>query len=230
MNVAVLFNRSVTATVRCIPVSSQPVEGERSAGGTHVFINEQARQILFNDGYRKVAHFFSMFTGQLDSGVVWIDSGLKSVSHHYDPDTGSGIWFWPSAAEKCSEFFSRALQQWQSKRHARAVFFLGAAVHLIQDLCVPHHASCKVFGGHVDFEDWAGRRKSHYKVDSGGTYGISENPEGWVVENAGVAKGYYSQVADNLPEGYHRAAEALLPRAQQTTAGFLMLFYNRLNV
>jgi len=82
----------------------------------------------------------------------------------------------------------------------------------------------------VDFEDWAGRRKSHYKVDSGGTYGISENPEGWVVENAGVAKGYYSQVADNLPEGYHRAAEALLPRAQQTTAGFLMLFYNRLNV
>jgi len=65
LNVAVLFNRSVTATVRCIPVSSQPVEGERSAGGTHVFINEQARRILFNDGYRKVAHFFSMFTGQL---------------------------------------------------------------------------------------------------------------------------------------------------------------------
>ena len=228
LNVAALFNRSVTATVRCIPVSSRPVEGEKTAGGTHVFINEQARRILFNDVYRKVANFFSMFAGQLDGGVVWIDSGLKSVSHHYDPYTGSGMWFWPSAAEKCSEFFSRALNLWQTKRHARAMYFLGAAVHLVQDLCVHHHAACRLFGGHAQYEGWAGKRKLDYSADCGGIYDISGSSGDWIDENARIAGKYLSLVDNNSTGGYHTATKSLLPRAQQTTAGFLMLFYNRL--
>jgi len=228
LNVAALFNRSVTATVRRSPVSSRPVEEKREAGGTHVFINEQARRILFNDGHRKVANFFNMFTGQLDGGVVWIDSGLKSVSHHYDPDTGSGMWFWPSAAEKCSEFFSSALNLWQSKKHTRAMFFLGAAAHLVQDLCVPHHAACRLFAGHAQYEGWAARRKFDYSAERGGIYDISGNPADWVDENARTAGKYLSLVDNNSSEGYHTATKSLLPRAQFTTAGFLLLFYSRL--
>lgn len=223
-----MFNRSVSATVKYFTASSPPAQGGREFGGTHAFINEQGREILFNDGYRKAANFYKMFASQLDAGVLWIDRGLKSACHHYDPDTGSGMWFWPTAAEKCSDFFSKAQNLWRSKKHARAMFFLGAATHLVQDLCVPHHAVCRLFGGHVNYEGWAEKRKLDYKVDRGGIYDISGNPEDWIVDNARLAKEHLFLVDNNSTEDYHRATKALLPRAQFTTAGFLLLFYNRI--
>lgn len=228
MNVAVMFNRSVSATVKYFNPSPPPAQGMSDTGGTHAFINEQGREILFNDGYRKAAQLFKMFAGQMDAGALWVDRGLKSACHHYDPDTGSGMWFWPSAAEKCSDFFSRALNLWQSKKHSRAMFLLGAAAHLVQDLCVPHHAACRLFGGHAQYEGWAEKKKLDYSVDSGGIYDISGSPGNWIAENARIAKEYLSFVDNNSTKGYHRATKALLPRAQFTTAGFLLLFYNRL--
>lgn len=228
MNVAVMFSRSMVATAKYISAASYPIIGIKGDRSTHTFINDQGRQILFNDGHRREAAFFNMFAGQLDYGAVWIDRGLKSTAHYYDPGTGAGMWIWPSAAEKCSEFFTRALSLWQAKKHSRAMFFLGASAHLVQDLCVPHHAACRVFGGHVDFEDWAEKRRGDYRVDSGGIYGISDKPDQWIAENARLAKDCYPLVEDHSPEGYHRATKAMLPRAQKTTAGFLLQFFKQL--
>ncbi|SHE57939.1 phospholipase C [Desulforamulus putei DSM 12395] len=181
-----------------------------------------------NDGYKQAAQFFNMFADQLDSGVVWVDNGLQSACHLYDPDTKSGMWHWPSAAEKCVEFYHKALKLWHNKKHARAMFFLGAALHLVQDVCVPHHASCKIFNGHVDYESWVEIRRHHYLTEDGGIYQISDQPQDWITENAKLAKQYFSLVSQGLPEDYHRATAVLLPRAQQTTAGFLLHFYNQL--
>lgn len=108
------------------------------------------------------------------------------------------------------------------------MFFLGATLHLVQDLCVPHHASCNIFSGHKDFEQWAEKRKHDYKVDSGGIYGISDKPEEWIAENAKLAKSYYQLLLNGSDNDYHQATEILLPRAQHTTAGFLLHFYNQL--
>lgn len=228
LNVATIFSRFVATTTKYVSSASPSIQMVGGTSSTHPYINKQGVQILFNDGYRKEAKLFNLFTDQLDNGVVWIDKGLKSTYHHYDPDTGTGMWLWPSAAEKCSDFFTKSLKLWQNKKHALAMFFLGAAIHLVQDVCVPHHASCKVFNGHVEFEGWAEDRKDSYSIDSGGIYGISGKPEEWIAENARLAKNYYSLVENNSPDGYHRAIEILLPRAQRTTAGFLLHFYNQL--
>ncbi len=228
MSVAVLFSRSIVATASLISSVSCPDKGVTGAGSTHSFINGQGRRILYNDGYRKEALFFSMFASHLDDGVIYIDRGMKSACHYYDPDTGSGMWFWPGAAEKCSEFVVRALKLWRGKKHAKAMFFLGAAVHLVQDLCVPYHAACRALGGHMDFEAWVEKRRNNYRAESGGIYDISDRPEDWVAENARLAKDCFHLIKDRETEGYHSVAKKMLTRAQLTTAGFLLDFYRRL--
>jgi len=164
----------------------------------------------------------------LENGVVWVDKGLKSACHYYDPDTGTGMWLWPNAAKKCAEFFYKSLNLWQRKKHAMAMFFLGAAIHLVQDVCVPHHAANKMFNCHLEYENWVEKRKENYKVDRGGIYEIYVKPEEWISENARLAKGYFHFVGNSTQGGYHKATEELLPRAQCTTAGFLLNFYNLL--
>lgn len=228
MGVAAVLGWPISATAKYFSTSSHPVHRTKGPESTHPFINVQGRRILFNDGHRKASHIFNIFADQLDRGVVWIDKGLKNACHYYDSENGCGIWLWPSAADKCNDFFTRALDLWKDKKHARAMFFLGAAIHLVQDLCVPHHACCKIFSGHNDFESWADRNKNNYMVDSQGLYGISDNPEDWIAENARLAREYYTLVESSTPEKYHRATKILLPRAQATTAGFLLLFYQQL--
>lgn len=229
VNAAAMLSWFVSTTAKCISSAPLPIQVLGPVSSTHSFINEQGRRILLHDGYRKAAHLFDLFAVQLDLGVVWIDRGFKSAYHHYDPDRGTGMWLWPSAAEKCSEFFNRAVKLWHEKKHARAMFFLGAALHLVQDVCVPHHASCKIFDGHMDFEDWAEQRKDNYRVERGGKYGQSVKPEEWIAENARLAKDCFPLVSAYSAQGYHRATEVLLARAQQTSAGFLLLFYRAVN-
>lgn len=227
ISVATMFNWAVSATANYISLTPPLIEEIGETSNTHIFINRQSLEILINDGYKKEAQLFQMFASQLDNGVIWIDKGLKSTCHYYNPDTGTGMWLWPSAAEKCSMLFDKSLKLWQNKKHAMAMFFLGAAIHLVQDVCVPHHASCKILGGHLDFEGWVEKRKEHFSVESGGLYNISPKIIDWIAENARLAKNYYNMVSNNSPEGYNQATEVLLPQAQRSTAGFLLHFYNQ---
>jgi phospholipase C len=228
LNVTSMFSILVTTTTKHISMTSLPVQGVKGASSTHSFITDQARQILENDGYKKAAQVFNIFDEQLENGVVWVDKGLKSTCHYYDPDTGTGMWLWPNAAQKCADFFYKSLSLWQRKKHTMAMFFLGAATHLVQDVCVPHHAACKMFNCHLEYENWVEKRKKNYLVDCGGIYGISNKPEEWISENARLAKEYFHSVGNGTQEGYHKATKELLPRAQFTTAGFLLNFYNQL--
>ena len=228
LSITMMLSWSLATADKYIASMPIPIEWVRGDSATHSFINEQGRKILFNDGHKKAFQFFQIFAEPLDSGVLWVDTGLKSTCHLYDPDTQSGMWFWPSAAEKCTEFYNKARKLWQQKKHDKAIFYLGAAIHLVQDMCVPHHAACKIFGSHMDFEDWAESHKDHYKVTRGGIYDLALKPEEWIAENARLAKAFYPLVEDGARTGYHQAAEILLPQAQRTTAGFLLQFYNQL--
>lgn len=230
LNVTSMFSILVTNTTKNVSMNSLPVQGVKGASSTHSFIINQAIKILENDGYKKAARIFSIFDEQLENGVVWVDKGLKSACHYYDPDTGTGMWLWPSAAKKCAVFFHKSIHLWQRKKHAMAMFFLGAATHLVQDVCVPHHAACKMFNCHLEYENWVVKRKENYKVDSGGIYEISLNPEEWISENARLAKNYFHFVGNSSQAGYHKATEVLLPRAQYTTAGFFHNYYNQLYI
>ncbi|WP_073163637.1 zinc dependent phospholipase C family protein [Desulfofundulus australicus] len=199
------------------------------ASDTHVFCNEQGRIILYHDGYRDCARLIGRFATQLDAGVTWADRGLRSTTHHFDPRRGVGVWAWGNAAQKCRQYFDRALFFWHRGKYRKALFMLGAAVHLVQDACVPHHACCQLFDGHLDYEKWVKGRKHYYRVNSGGLYHLGHTPEEWVAANAWVAREYYPLVrASSGEESYHEATGVLLPRAQRSTAGFLLFFYRHI--
>ncbi|MBE3587058.1 MAG: zinc dependent phospholipase C family protein [Thermoanaerobacteraceae bacterium] len=215
----------VTTASRYLSAMPLPLQ-VLGASDTHVFCNEQGRLILFNDGHRECARFLSQFAICLNRGVTWADRGLRSTTHHFDPLRGRGVWAWANAIQKCRQYFERALLLWQRGRRGKAMFMLGAAVHLVQDACVPHHACCKLFDGHLEYEKWAKKRKHYYRVRSGGLYNLGATPEEWVRANALVAREYYHLVcASSNEEGYHQATEILLPRAQCSTAGFFLYFY-----
>lgn len=191
------------------------------ASSTHVFCNQQGRVILFNDGYKQIAQLFNRFSNELDKGVIWADQLWRSMAHHYNPETGRGVWFWPNSAQKCSAYLKKAFMFWRQGKHTKAMFFIGAATHLVQDACVPHHAYCQMFDGHLDYERWVKERKHYYKINSGGLYNLGHTPEEWIRANARVARKYYDYVkSPGSDEFYHQATVLLLLLTQRSTAGF----------
>ena len=194
---------------------------------THIFVNNQALKILFADGYVSQAQILSTYQMKLNEGVVEIDKGMGKASHHYNPLTRTGLLKWPTAYNKCCEYTQKARTYWLKAQYEYGAFLLGAAAHLVQDVCVPHHTTCKVFGGHVKYEKWANRHKADYAVEKGGIYDLGSTPGEWIHSNALISMPYLKMVTANNPEtNYDLASEILLKRAQRSTAGFLLFFLN----
>jgi len=207
--------------LKCIPLFAALITIPRQIWGastTHVFCNRQGRIILKNDGYEREARLFNQFGDVLDKGVVWADKGWRSTSHHYNPDTGRGIWPWASSAQTCAAYYSKAFSFWQGGNYNKAMFMIGAAAHLVQDACVPHHASCIICNGHQAYENWVEKRKLQFKVQSAGIYDHGDTPQDWIIENARLAKKYYSRLRSF--NDYQQVTAVLLPIAQRSTAGF----------
>lgn len=201
-------------------------------GGTHGFLVSQGIRILENDGWAELSRFYSENIEVITRGCYWADSTWKNAAHHYDPDTGKGLWIWPGAKDQCRDWFNLSLKFISSGNLEKALFFLGASVHTVQDACQPYHSNCVCLNGHQKYEIWADQHKEEFAVTSNGLYNLSPTAEGWVMENAIFSKPFLSRVSmkrgsDALNRDEHELREAtrvLLSRAQRTTAGFFVFF------
>ncbi|WP_304541908.1 zinc dependent phospholipase C family protein [Desulforamulus aquiferis] len=203
-----------------------PTQIVLGAGATHLFCNLQAIEILRNDNHLRAANLFSHFINQLEAGVIWADKGFKSLSHHYHPETSSGKWHWFNASTVFEEYFEQAISHWKSKKHEGAMFYLGAASHLLQDMCVPHHSRCVILDGHQEYEHWAEEHRNEYRVYEKGLYQKMTCPRDWIHHNASCSFNFFHLVKAGISEeSYHQATQALLPLAQQSTSGFWLYFY-----
>ncbi|MDU4961234.1 MAG: zinc dependent phospholipase C family protein [Sporomusaceae bacterium] len=195
---------------------------------THVFCNRQAITILSADGFYDSAAFYLRYLEALNAGVAWADQGWKNVNHYFSPDSRQGLWYFSTAVAEFNRYFNHSIRCMRRADPAGACFLLGAAAHLLQDLCVPHHARGKVFCGHKQYEDWAGRHYSRFAAGSGGIYRPGR-AESLLLANAAVSADLFSQVASEHDEASYQAATAiLLPLAQRTTAGLLLRFYQQM--
>ncbi len=191
---------------------------------THISCTRQALEILHNDGFAKYARTLEPFYSDLARGAVWADQGWKNTTHYFNPVTWKGVWHFPHALCTFLAWSRKAETNWRRGRRRQAMFFLGAAAHLVQDMCVPHHASSTVFDGHRAFETWATDHATDYLVKDGGEYRV-QFPADWIIANALVAGRFRAIMGPEQNEaGYSWAAAALLPRAQRTTAGYLAEF------
>jgi len=191
----------------------------------HQFFVSQAVEILRNDGHEKYANLIEFYGSQLNKGVNWADIGWKNITHYFDPDTGKGKLKFANAVDETVLYFNRAARHWREKDYNRAMFYLGAAVHIVQDLCVPQHAANSVSPGHRRYENWAKKRFAQYMVSSGGSYRRFESPAQFAFENARTASRYRDNV--KLRKGsksFHRATRVVLPMAQMSTAEFFHFF------
>ena len=195
---------------------------------THIFLNTQGVKILCNDGHKKVSNFINNYIGEIHKGVVWADKGWKNFAHYLDPYQNKGIWPWPDARFECNYYFKKALKFWRKGNVYKSMFFLGAAVHLVQDMCVPHHARGVAFNGHSSYERWVQDHFSLYSVNGNGIYNIATTVDDWINFNAKIAWSYYSDVCGSaaIEDNYHQTTTTLLAQAQRTTAGFLLYYFN----
>ncbi|MBC7884005.1 MAG: zinc dependent phospholipase C family protein, partial [Saprospiraceae bacterium] len=123
-------------------------------GITHEFCNHQAITILRNDGFEIYAQFLTTYKAELNAGVYWADKGWRNVSHYFEPASGKGLWQFATAIETFHSFYQQGIHNIYRRNYRQAVFLLGATAHLMQDLCVPHHARAQIFSGHKEYESW----------------------------------------------------------------------------
>lgn len=192
---------------------------------THKFLNMQAIQIMQHDGCSEAADFFSNFQPELDHGVQWADEGWKNAGHYLRLEE-KGLWRFPSAIDLFEQYTGLAIKNVRGGDVEKSVFFLGAAAHILQDVCVPHHARGKLFAGHRRYEEWVRQRYAQYCTLSGGVYFGSKRRE-ILLKNAAASADLLSLVNSGNSDAYHKATQILLPLAQQTTAGLLLFFFEQ---
>lgn len=194
-------------------------------GLTHRFINRQTVRILMADGYAQESEWLRRHLTAFNRGAVWADADWKNVHHYFNPATKRGLWRFHSAVEDFAAYFGRALKMEENGDSQQAAFYLGASAHLLQDLCVPHHARSKLLDGHKEFEAWAACHRNEFKVSVGGLYYNGCDYVDWLYGNAEQAADLYDCVAGEAQGAdYLQAAKILLPSAQRSTAGLLERF------
>lgn len=216
--------------LRLLLTAAAPLQGLIAPiSATHGFINRQALAILAADGYQDEAHWLLRRIDALCEGGDWADVGWKNVGHMYDPLIGRGFKGWPTAPQMFRGYWELARRYQAEQNESLAAFYLGAAVHIVQDLCVPHHAAATLWSGHREFEVWAARYRHRFAVHKGGLYDLSPTPEGWVIANADYTRANWSHCLTNRLDRplLHAAVGDLLSRAQRTTAGFIVYFCRR---
>jgi phospholipase C len=194
-------------------------------GYTHTFCVEQAITILKRDGLEDFSQIAAGYFKELKKGILWADTSWKCTSHFYNPQSKKGWSNLPNAVQEGEIYWHKAIAGWNKGQRKKAFFYLGACAHLIQDMCVPHHARGVVFAGHQEYENWAEGGCSQFKEDSCGEYGIGNTPERWIHHNALISADFFSQVKEGASiENFIKATETILPLAQRTTAGFIASF------
>jgi phospholipase C len=220
------YGRLLSYTFRVInPFKKVLMETECSI---HKLINTQALLILKNDNFSDAYILFSDYIVQINAGVVWADQDMKSSGHFYSPSRKRGLYGNRDALSLAIEYYQKALRYWNESDSERSMFFLGAAVHLVQDMTVPQHANIRLFDDHRKYEKYIRRTYQNYPsflVDQGGYY--LGNVEEFIRNNARNAIKIYAELGhikeDELR--FYAITKYTLPLAQKTTAGFFMRFY-----
>ncbi len=192
-----------------------------SPGITHVYCLDKALDLLRSDNKTNVLNYYQPFRTQIGQGLLWADHGWKNASHYFRQVGKQGLFRWPGAEVEFQFYYYKFLAGLEKDVH-KSMFYLGAALHLVQDMCVPHHAVGAMFNGHQEFEQWVRDNFQSIDMTGKGLYLSFSHPSAWLEHNARFSARYYHLVSSKRgSDAYRQAAEILIPRTIHTTAGFL---------
>nr|WP_330387917.1 zinc dependent phospholipase C family protein [Natronincola peptidivorans] len=194
----------------------------------HKFINLQALNILKNDGYAEEYNFFSSYILDINKGAVWADQDFKSSNHFYNPYKKKGLYGRRSAMELGVDYYFQSISLWKRGEFNKSLFYLGAALHIIQDMTIPQHANIRLLDSHRQYEAFV---KSTYQYIGdfkvkGGAYRL-DSIEGYIRFNARIALKVHKRFKDILDneQRYYLVTKCALPLAKKTTSGAMVMFY-----
>lgn len=228
MSLPALGNLSMVAGAKVLLAVISPLQGFfDQPGEAHEFCNRQAIKMIADSGNAGYASLLGTYLSELNAGVYWADKGWKNVCHYYEPVSGRGLWQFNNALEMFGYYYDRSLKALGGGELPKAVFFLGAAVHLLQDLCVPHHARAKVFNGHKEYESWVKIHYADYAVGSFDRVFYPEDRQKLLLANVAMAADLYDLVDSGQGNcRYHEVTAIALPQAQRATARLFEQFCN----
>lgn len=195
----------------------------------HKYIILQAVEILKNDGLSKEYEFFKKYIKNINEGVTWADQDFKSSNHFYHLEKGRGLYGFSDALTECSKYYNHAINYFDAGDIQKAMFYFGAACHLVQDATVPHHVNNKLLKSHRKFELWiVSKLMSDYSFEAFSNLVKYEKVEDYIVNNAVMANSTYLKYRNlkNKEERYAAIAISIVKEAQRTSAGLMINFYN----
>jgi phospholipase C len=195
----------------------------------HKYINIQAVEILKNDGYDDAYIFYKKHIKHLNDGVTWADQDFKSTNHFYHYKLERGLYGFSNALVECQKYYEESIRLIKNGEEHKGLFFLGASVHLIQDMTVPHHVNNRLLKSHRKFELWIIDRlfKQYNFSIMAGTKRYNSVEE-FIKNNAKFANSVhhkYMEIEDT-EQRYYKVAREILREAQITTAGYLLFYYD----
>lgn len=197
----------------------------------HKFINIQAIEILKNKEYDEVYSFYKANIKELNNGVAWADQDFKSSNHFYHHNKGTGLYGFSNALTEFHKYYNRALKFVEAGDLRQGMFYFGAACHLVQDATVPQHVNNKLLKSHRNFELWIiSRLMSDYSFPIFNEIIEQDNVEDYIKNNALFANKTYISYANvvDKEEKYKKISVLIVQRAQKTTAGLMLNFYNEI--
>lgn len=227
----------------------------------HKWCFEKARIVLRNDNREKI-DLIDQFANEINQGLELADTGageiatpicnipVAPVMHYLDPTKNMGIGGWISigsglitnAALFCESCSAIALQLWQRSDKALSMKVFGVALHLVQDLTVPHHARCQVLFNHREYEDMLHQNIASIPniPASNGIYDRNKYPVQWAYYTAREAYGYFGY-CDGMNrifwnpftwftqnEDNERVRNAMVPLAIMISAGFIDYYLSKI--
>lgn len=198
----------------------------------HKFINTQALNILKQDKYLVEYEFFNNYLPGINEGAVWADQDFRSSSHFYNPYKKKGLYGRKNAMDLGIDYYCEALNLWNSGDFNKSLFYLGAALHIIQDMTIPQHANIRLLDDHRQYETYVKRSYEYmndFEVEKG-TY-LLDSIEDYIRFNARVSIKIYRNfkaISDDESR-FYRISKCGIPLAKRTTAGAMVLFYGELN-
>ncbi|HLR33917.1 MAG TPA: zinc dependent phospholipase C family protein [Tissierellales bacterium] len=225
----VIYNKFLTNFFKIInPIKKSII---RTQCEVHKSINIDALNILKNDEYLSEYSFFSEYIEDINKGAVWADQNLKSSNHFYNPNKKRGLFGRKNALDLGSSYYSLAHILWEEEKHNKSLFYLGAALHIIQDMTIPQHANIRLLDNHRQYELYIKeiyKYTNDFKVEKG-TY-LLKSIKSYIRFNARVTIKIHNKFKDipNNKDRFYRIAKCGLPLAKRTTAGAMVLFYNEI--
>ncbi|MFZ7130904.1 MAG: zinc dependent phospholipase C family protein [Eubacteriales bacterium] len=196
----------------------------------HKYLNNQAINILLNEKKYDEYEYYKYFIQDINRGAVWADQDFRSSNHFYNPYTEKGLYGRNNCKDLALSYYDKSLRFIHKGNVPQGMFYLGATLHLLQDMTIPQHANIRLLDDHRQYEQYIIRTYRYvkeYQADKG-AYPL-KSLENYMKFNGRVAMKVYNhyKTIKNDEKRFKKIACCTLPLAERTSAGFMLLFYQK---